>query len=278
MDKNYLQQITLRRELVEKHPDTVLGISADARAGPAVAELYSWLFTTYLPTRYPRMFQLPFTSTNTLVNLVTNEQIPLQPPTDPLEALRTLCIHIDEDFLFLLPHHSGDGVYALYAFNCAFANGFLLREKLGHRLREIHKPVPGYKEKLEMSMDRYFSSIPVGKFVKRSNWGISTAGNFFAAFDGTHGYQTEGCDKEDIDMSNVHVRCELQSLHRLPKNKAVIFAFHTYMYPIAAMKEDGTAQDLVEAIKGLDQGNVPGMAKYKRRHEWAGMIVDFLQS
>ena len=32
-------------------------------------------------------------------------------------------------------------------------------------------PVPRYKEKLQKSMDRYFTSIPVGKYVKRANVG-----------------------------------------------------------------------------------------------------------
>lgn len=157
----------LRRDLLYRYPDTLIG--ADPRIAPAVSELYSWMFGAYLPTRYPSMFKISPDSASILMNLITNEAVPIQPPADPSEALRTLCIHIDEDFLFLLPHHSGDGTYGLYGFDCAFANGFLLREKIGHRLREIHKPVPGYKEKLQMSMDRFFGSIPVGKFVKRSN-------------------------------------------------------------------------------------------------------------
>lgn len=111
-----------------------------------------------------------------------------------------------------------------------------------------------------------------------SQWGISTSGEFFAAFDSSHGHQREGHEEDAFEISNVHVRCELQSLHRLPKTKAVIFAFHTYMYPLEDLKKDGTAQDLVDAIAGLDQGNVPGMAKYKRREEWAARVVEFLKS
>lgn len=79
-------------------------------------------------------------------------------------------------------------------------------------------------------------------------------------------------------MTEVYVRCELQTLHRLPRTKAVVFAFHTYMYPLQDIKADGTGPDLIDAIAGLDQGNVPGMAKYKRRDDWGQQIVDYLQS
>jgi hypothetical protein len=37
------------------------------------------------------------------------------------------------------------------------------------KLRDIHGPVPGYKEKLEKSMDRFFEKLEVGRVVRRSN-------------------------------------------------------------------------------------------------------------
>ena len=50
-----------------------------------------------------------------------------------------------------------------------FPNGFDTRLKLGLKLREIHDPVPGYAEKLERSMDRFFERLEVGKVVRRVN-------------------------------------------------------------------------------------------------------------
>ncbi len=54
-----------------------------------------------------------------------------------------------------------------------FPSGFDTSRKFGLKLREIHGPVPGYREKLEGSMDRYFERLEVGKFVMRVNVSIS---------------------------------------------------------------------------------------------------------
>lgn len=53
------------------------------------------------------------------------------------------------------------------AFVAGFPAGFSPLAKQGMILKDIHKPVPMYKEKLEASMDRYFSKVKVGDYVKR---------------------------------------------------------------------------------------------------------------
>jgi hypothetical protein len=75
---------------------------------------------------------------------------------------------IDDDLLFLMPSDDGDSV-TLRGFVTCCPNGFNTAEKLNLKLRDIHTPVPHYKEKLEKSMDRFFDKIKVGKFVKRAN-------------------------------------------------------------------------------------------------------------
>jgi Protein of unknown function (DUF3445) len=136
---------------------------------PAVDELYSWLVSTYLPRRFPSMFTL---STSALYNRATSEPIPLTPPSDPVKALEILGGNIDDDFLLLLPSEDGDG-YVLKGFVTCFPSGFNTKEKFGLKLRDIHKPVPGYKEKIEKSMDRFFDKIEVGKVVMRTNVSFS---------------------------------------------------------------------------------------------------------
>jgi hypothetical protein len=169
MDKNYLERITLRKKIMAEHAETVLG--AEACVKPAVDEFYIWLVGTYLPTRYPTMFQLfPVTSEKQayLQSLVTDEQFPLLPPINPKDTLSLMGGLIDDDLLFLLPSEDGDSV-TLKGFVTCFPNGFNTAKKLNLKLRDIHTPVPQYKEKLEKSMDRFFDKLKVGKFVKRAN-------------------------------------------------------------------------------------------------------------
>lgn len=164
MDKTYLERIRLRREIMRDRASVVLG--ADPIVKEAVDEFYAFLVQSYLPKRFPTMFEI--TKDDFLYNKVTEELIPLDPPDTPLEALRMIGSLIDDDCLFLLPSEDGDG-YALKGFVTCFPNGFDTSKKLNMKLRDIHIPVPGYKAKLEKSMDRFFEKLQVGKVITRAN-------------------------------------------------------------------------------------------------------------
>lgn len=103
-----------------------------------------------------------------LLNTASGSHLPLTPPLDPVQTFEILGKNIDDDFLLLLPSEDGDG-YRLKGYVTCFPAGFNTKEKFGMKLREIHGPVPGYKQKLEKSMDRFFDRLEVGKVVKRAN-------------------------------------------------------------------------------------------------------------
>jgi hypothetical protein len=58
----------------------------------------------------------------------------------------------------------------------------------------------------------------------------------------------------------------------------LVFAFHTYVYPIKQIKEEGLGEDLANAIDGLRKGNVPDMHTYKRGDVWGEAVKDYLRS
>jgi hypothetical protein len=165
IDRTYLTRLALRRQIMKDHHEIVLQAAPSIK--PAVDELYTLLISTYLPSRFPTMFTVTPTG---LLNHATTESIHLAPPSDPLQALEILGGNIDDEFLLLQPSEDGDG-YMLKGFVTCFPSGFNTKEKFGLKLRDIHKPVPGYKEKLEKSMDRFFERIEVGKVVLRVNVG-----------------------------------------------------------------------------------------------------------
>ncbi|KAL4785686.1 hypothetical protein BJX76DRAFT_346867 [Aspergillus varians] len=235
-----------------------------------------------------------------------------------LHLLDTLGSWIDEDFLILLPSPSSppstthadpnpdpEPKYHLQAYTTYYPAGFDTRTKLGRPLSEIHAPVPGYKQKLEKSMDRFFARLEVGKLVVRVNWSIMTPGTgLFAAFGGLHAAEAsssrfhsgaptsiEGTDaagdgeekeeKMDVEGFNgeeTYLRCERQTLHRLPKSKALVFAFHTYTYPIKDVRDEGLGEELAVAIDGLKAGSVPGIFPYKRGPYWGEAVKTFLRA
>lgn len=56
-------------------------------------------------------------------------------------------------------------------------------------------------------MDRIFATLPVGKIVKRVNWGITTNTDLFA-LGGNYIYEGEDTKEEKIDLEKTVLRCE----------------------------------------------------------------------
>lgn len=280
MDKTYHSRIALRRNLISTQHHEVIG--HNPRANPAIHELYTWLTQTYLPTRFPTVYTL---TPRGLVNTTTAEILPVA-PSDPTHALELLGSHIDTEFLLLLPSPApaDEGKYRLEAFVTCFPSGFRTRSKLGLLLAAIHGPVPHYAQKLEKSMDRFFAALDVGRIVKRWNWTVSTSGDWFCVA-GNHateeevrgGGSTEGVEPERLDLRTTYLRCERQTLHRLPQSRAVVFAFKTYQYPIQELRDDGSAEALCEAIDGMGTGSAPLMTVYKRQVVWGEKVKAFLR-
>ena len=326
MDNTYLERIQVRKSIMDEHPnDTYL---CNPSCEPAVMELYEWMFGTYLPQRFPTMFklvnpdQLPtdFKTRGRYVhNIPTDEYIPLK-ASSGRDALYALGRQVDDEFLLLLPSSSaedGSPIYHLEAFVCCFPSGFSTPDKLGLPLAGIHKPVPGYEQKLEKSMDRFFAKMELGKAVRRVNWAITTNTKLFT-LGGNHLYadgttkessgtkvvnpaswpltapsaennktldlnstnleQSIQQQKKDVVIDNCCLRSERQTLHRLPVSRALVFAFKTYQYRLDNVKAEGNGPALADAIEGLSKGSVPDMAFYKRGVVWGDKVVEYMRS
>lgn len=86
------------------------------------------------------------------------------------DGLRTLGGVIDDDILISVPSAGGDG-WVLDGFVQYFPNGVDMGRKLGLKVRELHKPVRAYKQKLGRNMERQLEGLSVGKFVRRETKG-----------------------------------------------------------------------------------------------------------
>ena len=280
--------------------------------GKYLPQRFPTMFKVVHPSQVPADSK---TNSPCLHNIPADQYIPLK-AASASEALYTLGHHVDDEFLLLLPSSTaedGSPIYHLQAFVCCFPSGFSTPDKLGLPLAGIHKPVPGYQSKLEKSMDRFFAKMELGKAVRRVNWSITTNTKLFS-LGGNHLYsggstrsdaQTEAVSstkrseaknektldvnapnldesiaqqKKDVVIDNCRLRCERQTLHRLPKTRALVFAFKTYQYKLDELKAEGSGPELADAIEGLSQGSVPDMAFYKRGVVWGDKVCEYLRS
>ncbi|KAK0724650.1 hypothetical protein B0H67DRAFT_479811 [Lasiosphaeris hirsuta] len=284
IDHDYYDRVMARRNTVKEHGPTVIGCVPRGRA--AVRELYSYLLGGYLPVRFPTMFQLEHQSGDQhgtdFVNKVTGLRVPLAPAQDePLVALETIAETVEDDIFLLLQREQQDngepGEHEAVAFVCCHPSGFDPSEKLGKVLRDVHGPVPAY-DKIGPSMERFFSRLEVGRSAKRANWGVQTHTDLFAP-SGNHVYVGEEVEEDSaVDAESARLRVELQTLTRLPKTKAILFSFKTYLYPLAEIKAEGLGPQLADAIEGLKAGNAPGMWVYKGSVRWGKAVCEFLRS
>ncbi|KAM4054307.1 putative HRQ family protein 2 [Hirsutella rhossiliensis] len=269
IDKDYLDRVNLRRGLIRQHGDKVHGYMPAGAEG--VRELYAFLMGSYLPTRFPTIFQLS-SDKGQIRNVATGRTHPTAATADPAAALRAIGETVEED-MFLL-HDTPEG-HKSVAFVCCFAAGFDPSTKLGKGLKQIHGPVPSF-DKIGPSMERFFARLQVGKNVKRLNWVVQTHGELLVC--DSHATHNAGKGHGEIDFGQTFLRVELQTLSRLPQTRAVLFSFKTYMYPIRQIKDEGLGSDLAAAVEGMKEGNAPGMWLYKGGELWAETVCEYLRA
>lgn len=71
---------------------------------------------------------------------------------------------------------------------------------------------------------------------------------------------------------------EFQTLTRLPKTRAILFSFKSYLCPLKEIKEEGLGDIFANAIEGLRKGNAPGMWTYKGGIRWGKSVCEYLRS
>jgi hypothetical protein len=138
-------------------------------------------------------------------------------------------------------------------------------------------------------MDRFFARLPLGTCARRANWTITTTPELFTE-SGTHMHSSPSsslspeeaaasitAQKESLDVDEMRLRCELQTLHRLPATGALVFAFKTYSYGLGEVKAEGSGEALAEATEGFKKGSVPEMSVYKREAVWGDVVREFLR-
>ena len=163
IDENYLERVQKRRDTIHNHHSDVVGCTPGGVE--AVSEVYAYLLSDYLPTRYPGLFK---TDEKLFHNLVTGAKFPLAVPGHAVRALEILGETVEDDIFLLKATPEG---HLCTAFMCCHASGFNPSEKMGKSLKDIHGPVPHY-DKIGPSMERFFSKLEVGKSAYRVNVGL----------------------------------------------------------------------------------------------------------
>ncbi|CAI8510391.1 unnamed protein product [Pichia kudriavzevii] len=170
--------------------------------------------------------------------------------------------------------------YVLRAAISLFPAGFNPLEKINNPLTKIHEPVPGYVNKLQLSMNKFFSRLNTHEYIVRNNWSIQTHCNLCAP-SGSHATEEEATVihpfyPEELDYNKVFFRVEKQCFTRLAKTGSNLMVIRTYVTSLMELRDslnDEEKETLCSAIDGL----TGELAIYKRRIQWGDAAKAFIR-
>ncbi|KAF4971872.1 hypothetical protein FZEAL_9729 [Fusarium zealandicum] len=248
IENTYRERIRQRQALYEEHGTEVL----QALPGSELAckELMEMVIQ-FLCARYPQAFEL---HEDTFINHILGVSQDL----DKIEPLHFILNHVPEDFALTL-RNPETGRYCFRAGIICSSVGWKLSHKIGLGLPEIHEPVPDYKEKMEFSMDRYFTRMPTDSPIQRGSWGLEVGQPLYLPVEHPDFSHRES-QNPSLSRDEVHLRVDWQTLRRLPLSGSIVFNFKALFTPMSEFRDEPYIPSLV--LKVLDEGK-ENILKYK---------------
>ncbi len=148
------------------------------------------------------------------------------------ESPLDLCGRLVQEDLFLMA--PGPDGYTLEAASLCFPARWRLMDKMGLPMSGIHKPVPDYSEKLSRPVDSFFNRIDVDRPVWRVNWSLTTDPTMFQPVRQKHSASELSITSKNAG-DKVYMRCERQTLRRLPDTGWILFTIKTYLDKVSKL-------------------------------------------
>ncbi|KAJ5462830.1 hypothetical protein N7475_007774 [Penicillium sp. IBT 31633x] len=237
LENTYKSRIAQRKDLYAKNGRQVLDVMPGSEL--ACKELMEMVLQ-FICARYPQYFTL--VDKRVLKNKIlgTEQDVTAKPP------LEVLLDNVPEDFAIMLRDHR-TGFYFLRAAVICSALGWNVASKIGKQLHEIHEPIPDYKEKMQFSMDRFFTKMPTEKPIQRGSWGLEIGQPLYMPPGDPHSLLRLS-QRDDLTIDECHLRVDWQTLRRLPLSGAIVFNFKGLFTPISEFRDEPGVPGLVMKV------------------------------
>lgn len=159
-----------------------------------------------------------------------------------------------------------DGRWILVGGELCFPNRWVLAEKIGLPVLDIHGPVPTYAAQVGAGVDSLIERLVDGRIVERSNWSISDSGDFFEP--------RTPPPIAGVDPAELLLRVERQTLRRL--GEVVVFSIRTYMEPMSRFRE--RPREHLDAFVQVLRETPPEVRRYKSITTYVEPICSYLGS
>ncbi|MEO6151712.1 MAG: DUF3445 domain-containing protein, partial [Croceibacterium sp.] len=151
-----------------------------------------------------------------------------------------------EDVCLLTRDGDGDDEpYRLVGAAVAFPTDWQPADKLGLPLTALHRPIHGYAEQLASGVDHFMAALKPGATYGRCNW-------FIAPTDALR-WVGDPPERAFAHVTAINagerlfIRCERQTLRKLPASGAIAFTIGVYVNPLGSLSR-GNITRLAEAV------------------------------
>jgi len=227
------EQLALKETILAQEREAAFGALAESEAGQA--EVLA-LLVAHLPAHYPQTYRR---EANALRILPADRLVALGGEPALLTASRL----VQEDLLLM---RRGEQGWRLVAGSLCFPSTWVLAEKLGLAMADIHAPVPGYAGKMAAMIARIFDNLKVEQPVERLNWSIYSDARLRYAQSKQD--PLERFPPGQPVSERAHIRVERQTLRRLPRSGDILFTVRVHVDPVAAFARDPRGRELAQAL------------------------------
>jgi hypothetical protein len=256
VDGNYAAYLAEKRRLYGSLHDAVFVEEPETRA--AQAEVLA-LIEAHLAANAERLF--PDKAARAAL-AEARDAAAGEPHSSPLKRASLL---VQEDLLLMRRDESG---WRLAAGSLCFPSSWVLTEKFGRALHDIHAPVPGFGPGTRMAglIERMFDSLQ-GQGVWRLNWSVQAGDALYHPL--TNAQRDERATQrpskfpDAAAMTQGFIRVERQTLRKLPVSGDILFTVRIYLDPLAVLLKQperaALAASFADQLEALD----PAQLDYK---------------
>jgi hypothetical protein len=155
-----------------------------------------------------------------------------------------------EDLCLILP--GPDGAPRLMAGAVGFPTDWRLSEKIGLPLADVHAPIHGYAEKLSAGVDHFIAGLAPGTIFGRANWFVVPTADWRYLPQDDPAARFAHVTAENAGRT-LFVRCERQTLRRLPRTGAVLFTIGIHLARLDTLPA-GVVDGIARAVAAVPPG------------------------
>ncbi|WP_240620354.1 heme-dependent oxidative N-demethylase family protein [Peribacillus acanthi] len=270
----YVDEIKLKRDLLTKYPKRCFQSQSHSIKGQwEILELIIDHLTTYYPTEF---LIDKYGDDWVFRNKILDEKHHFtfgDVDTLPCEPLDFIGRHVQEDLLFMMQR---DGDLFLDAGQLCFPANWSLAFNLGMNFKEIHHPIPGFKEEsLDNRINNFLLRLEAGNPWGRKNWSLMAGSRLDTSLET---FDQWGQDRKKVTKENagdvVHLRVEDQKLFRLPGSNGILFTIHTHLI---SLDEFTTKREWLVQFYQILQELPEYITDYKGLSLFKKQVLDYLK-